>query len=147
MNPEDINPNVLSDLIRALNEKTQLESDLRAEIARLKAGRFTPEEFQNLCHNKDELACTEREFCDGCEEYQKKLFGRSQIADLRSHLGGVEMLLCDTLEVAYECESWMRCECGHPACKRCRATTEFNEVEAIVRPVVDAIEAKQKATT
>lgn len=43
------------------------------EIARLKAGNFTEEEFQNLCHNfSADDACR---FKKGCEEYQKKLFG------------------------------------------------------------------------
>lgn len=48
-------------------------NELRAEITRLKEGRFTPEEFQNLCHGFSE---DDREaFCRGCEEYQAKLFG------------------------------------------------------------------------
>lgn len=29
-----------------------------------------------------------------------------------------------------ECLSWMECHCGHPACKRCRATREAMEVLA-----------------
>lgn len=49
---------------------------LCAESDRLKAGRFTPEEFQNLCHHLDE---NDREaFCKGCAEYQEKLFGKGQ---------------------------------------------------------------------
>lgn len=46
---------------------------LEEEIARLKEGKFTDEELQNLCHNtatKDLV-----KFGKGCEEYQKKLFG------------------------------------------------------------------------
>lgn len=49
---------------------------LHAEIKRLKAGKFTEEEFQNLCHNFDEK---DRErFVKGCEDYQRKLFGGCQ---------------------------------------------------------------------
>lgn len=45
------------------------------EVERLRAGSFTPQEFQNLCHNFDEK---DREvFVAGCIEYQKKLFGES----------------------------------------------------------------------
>jgi hypothetical protein len=50
---------------------------LENEVLRLKEGNFTEEEFQNLCHNKsvqDGYEC----FKQGCNEYQKKLFGRCQ---------------------------------------------------------------------
>ena len=50
-----------------------------AEINRLKRGDFTPEEFQNLCHHRDEKeGCTQACFFDGCAEYQTKLFGKSE---------------------------------------------------------------------
>lgn len=45
------------------------------EVKRLKRGEFTPEEFQNLCHNADVQAGFDA-FADGCEAYQEKLFGR-----------------------------------------------------------------------
>lgn len=50
------------------------------EIKRLKEGKFTEEEFQNLCHNMTidgyKLATEAMErFAKGCTEYQKKLFG------------------------------------------------------------------------
>lgn len=64
---------------------------LCAEIDRLKAGRFTPEEFQNLCHHLDE---TKRaSFYQGCADYQRKLFGVSD----RDLLQGVN---ADTREAA-----------------------------------------------
>jgi hypothetical protein len=54
---------------------------LKNEIERLKSGNFTEEEFQNLCHN---LTTDDAErFCNGCEEYQKKLFGYSPISKLK----------------------------------------------------------------
>lgn len=41
------------------------------EIARLRRGDFTEEEFQNLCHKFQDA---ERErFCNGCEAYQFRL--------------------------------------------------------------------------
>lgn len=54
--------------------------DSREEIARLKEGKFTEVEFQNLCHNMtvDGQPVTTETVCRfkrGCEEYQKKLFG------------------------------------------------------------------------
>ena len=49
---------------------------LLGEIDRLKRGDFTPEEFQNLCHHRDEKpGCTRKDFEEGCQEYQTKLFG------------------------------------------------------------------------
>lgn len=46
---------------------------LFAEVERLKAGDFTEEEFQNLCHNSSpDDRCR---FEAGCREYQDKLFG------------------------------------------------------------------------
>lgn len=47
-----------------------------AEVERLKRGDFTPEEFQSLCHNRDEKpGCTKLEFGQGCHQYQTSLFG------------------------------------------------------------------------
>ena len=51
---------------------------LQAEVARLKAGKYTPEELQHLCHNLSEE--DERAFGKGGEEFQKKLFGRTYAA-------------------------------------------------------------------
>ncbi len=49
---------------------------LLAELRRLKRGDFTPEEFQALCHHRDEKpGCTLADFGEGCREYQRKLFG------------------------------------------------------------------------
>lgn len=46
------------------------------ENQRLKRGDFTPEEFQNLCHHRDEKpGCTQTNFEIGCTKYQRKLFG------------------------------------------------------------------------
>jgi hypothetical protein len=51
---------------------------LVAEVRRLKRGDFTPEEFQELCHNLHERpgGCTRDVFAAGCREYQEKLFGK-----------------------------------------------------------------------
>lgn len=38
--------------------------------------------------------------------------------------------LDEAVEALMECESWMRCECGHPACKRCKATKEAAAIVA-----------------
>lgn len=54
---------------------------LEQEISRLKRGDFTELEFQNLCHKFNEDDKTR--FCNGCEEYQKKLFGASPITELK----------------------------------------------------------------
>lgn len=49
---------------------------LIAEIRRLKRGEFTADEFQSLCHHRDERpGCTAAEFKAGCEAYQARLFG------------------------------------------------------------------------
>lgn len=56
----------------------------KAEIARLKAGKFTEEEFQNLCHNfSEDNICR---FFQGCAEYQKKLFGRCHVEELQAEV-------------------------------------------------------------
>lgn len=66
---------------------------LRAENERLKRGDFTPEELHALCHNLDEKGepITAQAFCDGCEEYQKQLFGESPITTLRARLKDKEI--------------------------------------------------------
>ena len=49
---------------------------LTAEVDRLKRGDFTPEEFQTLCHHRDEKpGCTRADFEAGCQAYQRQLFG------------------------------------------------------------------------
>lgn len=54
-----------------------------AEIERLKRGDFTPEEFQNLCHHRDDKpGCTPEDFFTGCALYQQKLFGMAAFASL-----------------------------------------------------------------
>lgn len=63
-------------------ESTDRINELTSEIERLKSGNFTMEEFQFLCHNLPNN-CTKESFCNGCEEYQKKLFGSSPITELR----------------------------------------------------------------
>lgn len=63
--------------------KIILERDrLREEVKRLKAGRLTSEEFQNLCHNLHECPaghagppCSREQFENGCVEFQNLLFG------------------------------------------------------------------------
>lgn len=52
------------------------------EVERLRDGKFTAEEFQNLCHNlngDDKTA-----FLDGCAKYQEQLFGVSAATSTRS---------------------------------------------------------------
>lgn len=44
------------------------------EIKRLKEGKFTEEEFQNLCHNFNEDDA--KRHWEGCKEYHCKLFGK-----------------------------------------------------------------------
>ena len=70
---------VFGDLRRLLSGYLSLLDELEAkdqEIARLKTGKFTEEEFQNLCHELSEDGKPEC-FAKGCIEYQKKLFGYS----------------------------------------------------------------------
>lgn len=58
---------------------------LRAENERLRRGDFTPEEFQELCHNRDKNPrCTPAAFFDGCEDYQRKLFGYCEADQMRA---------------------------------------------------------------
>ena len=60
---------------------------LAFQLDRLKAGAFTPEELQGLCHSG--LAEDDQRFeafCDGCSEYQRKLFGRSREDSMRQDI-------------------------------------------------------------
>jgi hypothetical protein len=63
-------------------KKPMTKIDLEKEVARLKEGNFTEEEFQNLCHKFQQEDITR--FCKGCENYQTKLFGRSPITELKN---------------------------------------------------------------
>ena len=50
--------------------------ELLEEIDRLKEGKFTDEEFQNLCHNCDVQEGCDRFVLRGCEEHILRVFGR-----------------------------------------------------------------------
>lgn len=67
--------------VQQLEEATsllRLIDRLKEENARLKRGEFSPEEFQALCHHRDEKpGCTAEDFYEGCALYQRKLFGRA----------------------------------------------------------------------
>ncbi len=102
---------VLSDYLRVTEkgdaealmcEETRL---LREEVARLKRGDLTPEEFHALCHNLHERVdrpCTRKEFDAECEKFADQLFdvpgdtGRivqwnaEQTRHLRERLASVE---------------------------------------------------------
>jgi hypothetical protein len=55
--------------------------NLEQEVKRLKEGRFTDEELQDLCHNMSEKNAAA--FKQGCTAYQKKLLGTTVAEDVR----------------------------------------------------------------
>lgn len=57
--------------------------DMADEIDRLLHGDFTDEELQNLCHNLSESDY--KAFCDGCDLYQRKLFGACRTDDISNN--------------------------------------------------------------
>jgi hypothetical protein len=64
--------------IRKAESQWERIKELETEVIRLKRGDFTPEEFQDLCHHRDEKeGCTLEDFSQGCLDYQRKLFGRT----------------------------------------------------------------------
>jgi hypothetical protein len=56
-----------------IDQVMEAKNELVRENNRLRAGEFTEEEFQNLCHNF--TPDDECRFKAGCEMYQRKLFG------------------------------------------------------------------------
>lgn len=76
-------------------------SDSKEEVERLREGKFTPQEFQNLCHNRhfQELGTTAREFFEGCAEYQKKLFGHCDRESLQLRADTAEKQVAGLREV------------------------------------------------
>ncbi len=46
-------------------------------------------------------------------------------------------LLEELVEALLDCESWMRCGCEHPACKRCAASRYAREILAKVKEAQD----------
>ena len=78
-------PEVVAMMIMAFAIANDAELErLKLEIERLKSGKFTPEEFQNLCH--EDKPVTAKEFAQGCCEYQRKLFGYSHSERERAKL-------------------------------------------------------------
>lgn len=72
---EDIYSGKVQELQFLLGEMDMRIQELEQEVQRLKEGDFTPEELQNLCHRfqrEDALS-----FFQGCQDYQRRLFGYS----------------------------------------------------------------------
>jgi len=77
---------------KSMADFEEIRKTYEDEIQRLKEGNFTPEEFQNLCHNLQGKG--REEFQIGCNEYQEKLFGKrefgkSEIMDIFYNLWGI----------------------------------------------------------
>ena len=82
-----------------LQERRKECEQLREELERVKRGDFTPEEFQNLCHNRHEKeGCSKEEFFEGCAKYQQALFGCSHVQSLHSRIKELEEALGTALE-------------------------------------------------
>lgn len=137
----------LKDWRAGANAEAMAGDEARAEVKRLKEGNFTATEFQNLCHNK-EKSVTPEEFCAGCEEYQKKLFGESEITKLKERIKFLESCvseeklldnlfdekrtwrghrldwcdLCDVASIKLECCGNGSCSGG--GCDKCCGPTE-----------------------
>jgi hypothetical protein len=71
----------------ALVEAEKLICWQMGEIARLREGNFTPEEFQNICHNLPP-SCGPAEFRRGCRDYQRRLFGPEAVTALEREEAG-----------------------------------------------------------
>lgn len=84
----------------------------QAECDRLKAGQFTDDEFQTLCHLLPAEKYKPEDFCDGCEAYQVKLFGWSPIAQLRTDLAAANVRIKTMGE---ECARLKQSRDGHAA--------------------------------
>lgn len=70
-----------NELQRMVDQLRMMMATQNDEILRLKAGKFTEEELQNLCHEQGE-DCPER-FAQGCVDYNRKLFGDRNCLRLR----------------------------------------------------------------
>jgi len=71
------------EILRRAAELEKRNEELESEITRLSSGRFTPTELQNLCHNLSEADY--KAFCDGCDAYQKILFGKCRSEEQAIH--------------------------------------------------------------
>lgn len=73
-------------------EVQELRGKVRAleeEVERLKSGKLTAEEFNNLCHETDRPISLEH-FAACCKEYQAKLYGEAAVEKLREKSFGAE---------------------------------------------------------
>lgn len=83
---------------------------LAEECERLREGKLTPDEFQNLCHNlQSNPDLTPEKFFDGCAVYQTMLFGRCERDQLAERVKELEhvcntayMTICGALVWAYD---------------------------------------------
>lgn len=68
---------VLRDLMVRFQRREEQLNELRTEVSRLKAGRLTPEEFNELCHNLHESGrpIPPDQHEAACAEFRRKLYG------------------------------------------------------------------------
>lgn len=103
--PRETTPATVADALKAHVERCPAHpmSALKTENERLKAGKFTPAELQNLCHNlkPDDL----RAFRAGCEDYAAKLFGLKKPASEEER---------QRFRTEYDGQTEPCCECGEP---------------------------------
>lgn len=74
--PKDYCPLCKEEELEALKKRIEC---LECEISRLKGGKFTEDELQNLCHNLDSSQC--KSFLKGCRSYQVSLFGSKMVRE------------------------------------------------------------------
>lgn len=85
-----------------VEENLRLQAALNAKSCdnvRLREGKFTDEELQNLCHNLDTKDLSA--FCKGCENEQIKIFGRSLITEYKQKAE----LWDELMEILFSCVS------------------------------------------
>lgn len=70
------------------------------EMKRMERGDFTPEEFQRLCHHRDEKPdCTAQDFFNGCTEYQQKLFGKNAISQEATRCHAIQAVVDEAQKI------------------------------------------------
>jgi len=114
---------------------THENNRIRAENSRILAGNFTSEEFQNFCHNLSQKPHLCEQFCDGCDAYQKQLFGSCRSDDYKEQITELTSERDKLIAQLEDANYWRERHCKEAEARGDQMQDQFDELQRYKRIV------------
>lgn len=108
---------------------------LRAANARILRGDFTADELQNFCHNLPESPQLATQFCDGCDRYQKQLFGSCRSDDYKQQIAELSTERDSLIQQLEDANYWRERHCKEAEARGDQTNDQFEEIQRYKRIV------------